>query len=120
MTAALPVNQDRKQSGTKQVTAAKESQRIEKVEWIKGRNPAHLTLQLAAMSSQQAVKEFISKQSQSGSFAYYRKKQKGRHLYIAIYGSFANRTEAEKTAVLFAPLKPWIRDFGSIQAIMSK
>ncbi len=120
VTAALPKKQGRKQSGTKKVTAAKQSQRIEKVDWIKGRNPEHLTLQLAAMSSQQAVKEFISKQSQSGSFAYYRKKQKGRHLYIAIYGSFANRTEAEKAAVIFAPLKPWIRDFGSIQAIMSK
>jgi hypothetical protein len=120
VTAALQKKHLQKQSDSKQVTAAKESQHIENVEWIRSRNPAHFTLQLAAMSSEQAVKEFISKQSQSGSFAYYRKKQKGRHLYIAIYGSFADRTGAEKAAVLFVPLKPWIRDFGSIQEIMSK
>ena len=40
--------------------------------------------------------------------------------YIAIYGNFANRVDAEKAAVRFARLKPWIRDFGSIQKIMSK
>jgi hypothetical protein len=55
----------------------------------------------------------------TGSFAYYRKKQKGKPLYIAIYGSFANRTETEKAAVPFAPLKPWIRDFRSIQETIS-
>ena len=29
-------------------------------------------------------------------------------------------TDAEKAAGYFAPLKPWIREFGSIQEIMSK
>ena len=120
MTAALPVNQDRKQSGSKQVTTAKKSQRIENVGWIKSRNPEHFTLQLGVMSGEQAVKEFIKQQSQAGSFAYYRKKQKGRNFYVAIYGSFANRADAEKAAARFASLKPWIRDFGSIQEIMSK
>jgi len=72
------------------------------------------------MSSEQAVKEFIKQQSQAGSFAYYRKKQRGRDFYVAIYGSFANRVDAEKAAARFAQLKPWMRDFGSIQEIMSK
>ena len=120
MTAAIQINKGQKQSGSKQVTTAKESQRIENVEWVTGRDPQHFTLQLAAMSGEKAVKEFIKQQSQAGSFAYYRKKQKGRDFYIAIYGSFANRADAEKAAARFAHLKPWIRDFGSIQEIMSK
>ncbi len=120
MTAAVQTNQGRKQSGSKQVTTPKQSQRIENVGWIRGCNPKHFTLQLAAMSGEQAVKEFIKQQSQAGSFAYYRKKQKGRNFYVVIYGSFANRADAEKAAARFAQLRPWIRDFGSIQKIMSK
>jgi septal ring-binding cell division protein DamX len=120
MTAAVQINKGQRQSSSKQVTTTKESQRIENVEWIRSRNPTHFTIQLAAMSAEQAVKKFIRQQSQAGIFAYYRKKQKGRDFYIAIYGSFANRVDAEKAAARFAQSKPWIRNFGSIQKIMSK
>ena len=120
MTASVQKNKGQKQSNSKQATTPKQSQRINNVEWIRSRNPQHFTLQLAAMSSEQAVKEFIKQQSQAGSFAYYRKKQRGRDFYVAIYGSFANRADAEKAAARFAQLKPWMRDFGSIQEIMSK
>jgi hypothetical protein len=119
VTARPPKSQTLKKSGPKTAAPAKAAQRIDNVEWIKGRDPKHFTLQLAAMSSEQAVKEFIKKLSQSGSFAYYRKKN-GSALYIAIYGSFGTRKQAEKAAVLFAPLKPWIRDFGSIQEVIAK
>jgi DamX protein len=102
------------------VTTTNKSQRIEDVEWIRGRNPTHFTIQLAAMSGEQAVKKFIRQQSQAGTFAYYRKKQKGRDFYIVIYGSFANRVDAKKAARRFAELKPWIQNFGDIQKIMSK
>jgi septal ring-binding cell division protein DamX len=120
MTVAVQINKGQRQSSSKQVTTTKESQRIENVEWIRSRNPTHFTIQLAAMSAEQAVKKFIRQQSQAGTFAYYRKKQKGRDFYIAIYGSFANRVDAEKAAARFAQSKPWIRNFGSIQKIMSK
>jgi septal ring-binding cell division protein DamX len=120
MTAAVQTNKGQRQSSSKQVTTTKKSRRIENVEWIRSRNPTHFTIQLAAMSAEQAVKKFIRQQSQVGIFAYYRKKQKGRDFYIAIYGSFANRVDAEKAAARFAQSKPWIRNFGSIQKIMSK
>lgn len=120
MTANHRINKGQKRASSKQVTSTKESQRIENIEWIRNRNPQHLTLQLSAMSSKKAVTEFIEQQSQTGSFAYYRKKQNGQNLYIAIYGSFANRADAEKVAARFSPLKPWIRKFGSIQETMSK
>ncbi|NIA31500.1 MAG: transglycosylase SLT domain-containing protein [Actinobacteria bacterium] len=119
-TATLQINKGRKQSGSKQVTTSKDSKRIKNVEWIRGRNPQHFTIQLAAMSGELAIKEFIKQQSQAGSFAYYRKTQKGRDFYVAIYGSYANRADAEKATAHFASLKPWIRDFGSIQKIIPK
>ena len=120
MTAAVQINKGQRQSSSKQETTIKESQRIESVDWIRSRNPTHFTIQLAALSAEQAVKKFIRQQSQTGTFAYYRKKQKGRDFYIAIYGSFSNRVDAEKAAARFAQSKPWIRNFGSIQKIMSK
>jgi septal ring-binding cell division protein DamX len=119
-TAAIQIKKDQKKFRSKKVTSTKKSQRIEDVEWIKSRNPTNFTIQLAAMSGEQAVKKFIKQQSQTGTFAYYRKKQRGQDFYIAIYGSFAKRVDAEKAADRFARLKPWIRDFGSIQKIISK
>jgi septal ring-binding cell division protein DamX len=119
-TAAIQIKKGQRTSSSKKVTTTKKLQRIENVEWIKSRNPINFTLQLAAMSDEQAVKKFIKQQPQTGTFAYYRKKQKRQDFYIVIYGSFANRVDAEKAAARFARLKPWIRDFGSIQNIISK
>ncbi len=114
--AAPPI----KKESAKPAVAAGKSPRIENTAWIRKRNSKHFTLQLAAVSSEQAVKGLIRKQTPEGIFSYYRRKQDGRNLYIAIYGNFSNRADAEKAAEHFAPLKPWIRDFGSIQEIMSK
>jgi cell division septation protein DedD len=120
-TTALPqTNHGPKQSGSKQVTRPKESQRIENVGWIRSHNPGDFTLQLATMSGELAAREFIKQQSQAGSFAYYKKKQKGRNFYVVIYGSFTNRADAKKATARFASLKPMIRNFGSIQKIISK
>jgi hypothetical protein len=119
-TAAIQIKKGQKTPGSKKVTTTKKPPRIENVEWIKARNPTHFTIQLAAMSDEQAVKKFIKQQIQAGTFAYYRKTQKGRDLYVVIYGSFASRIDAEKIVARFAQLKPWIRDFGSIQEIISK
>jgi hypothetical protein len=116
--AAVP--QIKKASVSKPVAKAGKSTRIENNAWIRKQNSKHFTLQLAAVSSEQAVKNLIKKHTQPGIFAYYRRKHKGRDLYIAIYGNFSKRTDAEKATGHFAPLKPWIRDFGSIQEIMLK
>ena len=72
------------------------------------------------MSSEKAVKDLVEKQSQPGTYAYCRIKQKDKAVYIAIYGSFSNRADAQKAAALFASLKPWIREFNSIQKAMAK
>jgi septal ring-binding cell division protein DamX len=75
---------------------------------------------LAALSSKQAAKDLVEKQSQPGIFAHCRITQKNKVLYIAIYGSFSNRAEAQKAAARFASLNPWIREFSSIQNAMSR
>jgi hypothetical protein len=110
----------KKESRSKPVVEAGKSSRIESIAWIRKRNSEYFTLQLAAMSSEQAVKNLIKKHTRPGIFSYYRRKHKGRDLYIAIYGDFSTRADAEKATAHFASLKPWIRDFGSIQEIVSK
>jgi cell division septation protein DedD len=107
-------------SESKPYTATGKLARVEIRSWIRKRNPKHFTLQLAAMSSEKAVKDLVEKQSQPGTYAYCRIKQKDKAVYIAIYGSFSNRADAQKAAALFASLKPWIREFSSIQKAMAK
>jgi hypothetical protein len=109
-----------KESGSKRSTAAGKPKHIENSNWIRKRNSNHVTLQLAALSSEQTAKDLIEKQSQPGTYAYCRIKQKDQSVYIAIYGSFSSRSEAQKAASLFASLKPWIREFGSIQKAMAR
>jgi len=116
--AAAP--QIKKEPKSKPVAAAGKSPRIESIAWIKKQNSKHFTLQLAAVSSKQAVKDLIRKHTRPDNFSYYRRKHKGQDLYIVIYGTFSKRAKAEKAAAYFAPLKPWIRDFGSIQETLSK
>jgi septal ring-binding cell division protein DamX len=107
-------------SGSKPPAATGKLARVENSSWIRKRNPKHVTLQLAAMSSEKAVKSLVEKQSQPGTYAYCRIKQKDKAVYIAIYGSFSNRADAQKAAALFASLKPWIREFSSIQKTMAR
>jgi septal ring-binding cell division protein DamX len=116
--AAVP--QIKKESGQNSAAAARKPPRIEPAEWIMRRNSKHFTVQLAAVSSEQAARDLIKRQNREGIYSYYRRKHNGRNLYIAIYGSFSSRAAAEKAARHFVSLKPWIREFGSIQEIMSK
>ena len=107
-------------TGSKPSAATGKRARVENGSWIGKQNPNHFTLQLAALSSKQAAKDLVEKQSQPGIFAHCRITQKNKVLYIAIYGSFSNRAEAQKAAARFASLNPWIREFSSIQNAMSR
>lgn len=107
-------------SGSKPPAATGKLARVENSTWIRKQNPKNFTLQLAALSSEKAANDLVEKQSQQGTYAYCRIKQKDQAVYIAIYGSFSNRADAQKAAALFASLKPWLREFGSIQKAMAK
>jgi septal ring-binding cell division protein DamX len=107
-------------SGLKPPAATGKLARVENSSWIRKQNPKHVTIQLAAMSREQAVKDLVEKQSQPGTYAYCRIKQKEKAVYVAIFGSFSNRNDAQKAAARFASLKPWIREFDSIQKAMSR
>ncbi len=107
-------------SGSKHPASAEKRTYIEDCSWVRNRHPDHFTLQLTAMSSEKAVKDLLEKQSQPGTFAVCRIRQKDRFVYIAIYGSFSNRAEAQENTARFAPLNPWVREFGGIQKAMAK
>jgi cell division septation protein DedD len=107
-------------SGPKPPAATGKPARVENSGWIRKQNPKHFTLQLAAVSSEQAVKDLVEKQSQTGTYAFCRTKQKDKTVYIAIFGSFSNRADAQKASARFALLKPWIREFDSIQKAMAR
>ena len=109
-----------KESGSKRPAAAGKPKHIENSSWIRKRNPNHVTLQLAALSSEQAVKDLVEKLSQPGTYAYCRIKQNDKAVYIAIFGSFSSRADAQKAAVRFAVLKPWLREFSSIQKALTR
>jgi SPOR domain/Transglycosylase SLT domain len=113
-------NRSIKESGATLPAATGNIKRVEDGSWIRKQNPKHVTLQLAAMNRELAVKGLIEKQSQAGTYAYCRIKLKNQAVYIAIYGSFSDRAEAQKAAVPFASLKPWLREFGNIQQAMAR
>ncbi|MFZ0241262.1 MAG: SPOR domain-containing protein [Desulfobacterales bacterium] len=117
---APPLNRAVAASGSPPAAATGHPVHIENSQWIRGQHPGHLTLQLAAMSTENSAKDLIERQSPPGPFAYCRIKQKGVIVYIAIYGSFSNRADAQKAAARFASLNPWIRKFGSIQIAMAR
>ncbi len=107
-------------SGAKPLAGPEKLTHIENCRWIRKQNPKHITLQLAAMSSEQAIKDLVEKQSQPGTYAFCRIKQKNQTVYIAVYGRFSNRADAQKAAARFTSWKPWLREFGSIQKEMAK
>jgi hypothetical protein len=107
-------------SEAKPPAASEKLKHIENCRWIRKQNPKHITLQLVAMSSEQAVTDLVGKQSQPGTYAFCGIKQKNQTVYIGVYGSFSNRADAQKVAARFTSLKPWLREFDSIQKEMAR
>jgi hypothetical protein len=88
--------------------------------WILAQNPKHFTIQIATLSRKKTLHEFIHKQPHPERVAYYRLKRNGKRLYGVIYGAFAKRSDAEKAALRLGFVKPWMRDFGSLQEIIKR
>ena len=88
--------------------------------WILSQNPRHFTLQIAALSTENTLQEFIRKLPNPKHMAFFRMNRDGKQLYIVLYGTYAQRAEAEKAAQRYGFDKPWLRDFGSLQEIIKK
>jgi hypothetical protein len=93
---------------------------VKQENWILSQNPMHFTLQIAALSSEKSMQEFTKKLPNREHAAFFRLNRDDKQLYVVIYGSFAQRTDAEKAARLHGFAKPWLRDFASLQKIINK
>jgi len=88
--------------------------------WIMAQNPKHFTLQIAALSTEQSLQDFIGKHRNLAPLACYRFKRDNKLIYAVIYGTFAQRAEAENTGKRLGFDSPWVRDFKSLQEIIKK
>jgi hypothetical protein len=119
-TDAAPTGRGKTGSKQTKPPATAERVQVENSHWIEKQHPGHFTVQLAALSSERAVKKLVEKYALPGTFAWCRIKNRNRAVYIAVYGSFATSAEAQKAAARFAALRPWTRTFGGIQKAMAK
>jgi len=100
-----------------------EMPKIKNAAWIRKQNPQHYTLQLIALSSEAAVKNFIAQYGLHSQAAYFKKQAGDKVLYVLIYGRFADKSAAQdarqKLLQQFKNNKPWLRNFSAIQGMMS-
>ncbi|HAC67178.1 MAG TPA: cell division protein [Pseudomonas sp.] len=87
--------------------------------WYGSQSGSKYALQVVGTSTEKAAQDFIARQTDSGSFHYFKKSYQGKALYVVTYGSFANRAAAEAAAkqlpAKVQASKPWPRTFASIQ-----
>ena len=86
-------------------------------DWYLSQSAEHYALQVLAVSSEQAAREFA--RELGADYRYYRKVQQGKALFVVTTGSF-NDQAAAKAAIEKLPSKvragkPWARSFAGIQ-----
>lgn len=88
--------------------------------WIRERNPQHYTLQVVAGEHLNTLQKFIRRHRLDEQIAFYRSTRKGQPWYALIYGEYPSKQAAidarSRLPKKLRRLKPWIRDFASIQA----
>ncbi len=88
--------------------------------WLLARDPQHYTLQLVAGEHLETLQRFLREHSlDADRLAVYQTTRQGRPWYALVYGEYADKAQAQATRQSLPRslrrLKPWIRDFGSIQ-----
>jgi DamX protein len=86
-------------------------------DWYLGQSAQHYTLQVLAVSSEPAARDFVKELG--ADYRYYRKVQQGKALFVVTTGSFADQAIAkaaiDKLPVKVRSGKPWARSFAGIQ-----
>ncbi len=104
----------------KQTTVA--ASEIKSQKWINQQNKEHYTLQVFAISKEEAMRDFIKKNQLTDQSAYLHIERNGENLYAMLYGSYENHGLASNAIknlpASLASFKPWIRSYGSIQKAM--
>ena len=120
VTAAKPPSR----AATKQpVTPDSIAGKPHSAQWLRQQSPKFLTLQLFATTSRANRDSFIGRQDHVERYATFEMKRNASLLYVVTYGSYATQAEASAAASSLPSsvgrVKPWIRSFGSIQAILN-
>lgn len=89
--------------------------------WIQQQNPEYFTLQLVTGRQQATIERFIAKYKlQSEVLAYFYSRRNEKNWHNLIYGVYPDRATANKAITQLPPeladVKPWIRQFRSIQS----
>ncbi len=111
-----------KPSPVKQPPANRSANQPQTAQWIAAQPGNRLTLQLFATSNSEQRAKFLRQQDHAERFATFESRRDGTIWYTVIYGTYANRADADAAAAALpasvARVKPWIRTFASVQAIL--
>ena len=88
--------------------------------WLWGQDPRHYTLQLMSGKNESAIKSYIQQNKLEGKAVYFKSHKEHQTRFVLIYGTYPNRTEAQKAmrtlATSIQKSKPWTRSFASIHS----
>ena len=95
--------------------------RLKNAKWVMQQNPEHFTLQLVTGRQQATIDRFIAQHGlQPQALAYFYSIRNEKNWHNLIYGVYADRSTAsaaiKQLPTELADVKPWIRQFRSIQA----
>jgi len=90
----------------------------EGLDWVKSQNPAHFTLQLAAVVTLEGAKAFVAQHGLNDALIY-RVTRAGREWAVVVSGDYADMKSAQLAAQSLPPAltksKPWARRFAVLQ-----
>ena len=92
--------------------------------WISQQPAHHFTLQLLASQNKDSLSGFVQQHSIKDFAVAFETQKNNKPLYVLILGSYPDRTQASR-AITQLPaslksIKPWIRDYKSIQTLLNK
>ena len=91
--------------------------------WIWTQNPTDYTLQLLALSSEQAVRDYARKHQIEAQSVHFKFIRNGKPLYALIYGNYPDKPAAENARQLMVEKikgsKPWIRSFSEVHNLIT-
>ena len=90
--------------------------------WIWTQNPADYTVQIIALSSEKAIKDYIKQHKIQSESVYFKTIRNGKVLYVLLYGNYPDKQSAvqagEKLAEKIIGIKPWVRNFSTVHGMM--
>ena len=77
--------------------------------WVLAQDDSRFTLQLAVFSQRKSAERFVGGLSLGGPIHIYPVRKNGSTQFAVLYGSYANRAEADREKHRRGHLKPWVR-----------